>query len=234
MKMSFLSTHDVRKTYGGFVALNNVSLSIEQGEIRALIGPNGAGKSTLIDVMSGRGKSGGRIEFKGSDISTLTPSQRRHIGISRSFQKTSIFPNLTVRQQMELASRATGSKDSDAVMEEFGLATHADTFARDLSYGDQRRLDLATAMTGAPSLLLLDEPAAGLSVEESKHMSVHLRDLATRRGITVILVEHDMDVVFSVADRISVLHLGQVLAEGEPANIRKNEAVVRAYLGSAA
>jgi len=232
--MSLLSAHDVKKTYGGFVALNRVNLSIEQGEIRALIGPNGAGKSTLIDVMSGRGRSQGRIEFKGRDISALTPSQRRHVGISRSFQKTSIFPNLTVRQHIELAARATGSQDTDAVMEEFGLKEYASDLASDLGYGDQRRLDLATAMTGAPSLLLLDEPAAGLSVEESKRMAAHLRELANRHGVTVVLVEHDMDVVFTVADRISVLHLGQLLAEGEPAGIRKNDADRRAYLGSAA
>jgi len=232
--MIALAARNVTKTYGGFTALANVDLTVEAGEIRVLIGPNGAGKSTLMDALSGRSRCRGTITLLGADISELSPPARRRRGLSRSFQKTSIFPYLTVSQQIVLAARAIGSDDAREVMEEFGLLRLADTQAGDISYGDQRRLDLALAMTGHPRVLLLDEPTAGLSFEESKRTAHHLRDVANRRGVTVVLVEHDMDVVFSIADRITVLQSGQVLAEGEPQAIRRNDAVIRAYLGSAA
>jgi len=232
--MIALAARQVTKTYGGFTALRDVDLAVEAGEIRALIGPNGAGKSTLIDVLSGRSRCVGKVEFLRQDISALTPANRRKLGLSRSFQKTSVFPHLTVRQQIVLAGRPTGHDDSREVMEEFGLSGLAEMKGGDIGYGDQRRLDLALAMTGSPRVLLLDEPAAGLSVEESKRMAHQLRDLANRRGVTVVLVEHDMDVVFSIADRITVLDLGRVLVEGEPQTVRQNDAVIRAYLGSTA
>lgn len=232
--MIALAAREVTKTYGGFTALANVDLTVEAGEIRVLIGPNGAGKSTLIDALSGRSRCSGTIALFGDDISELSPAARRRRGLSRSFQKTSIFPRLTVSEQIVLAARAIGSDDALEVMEEFGLLRLADAQAGDISYGDQRRLDLALAMTGHPRVLLLDEPTAGLSFEESKRTAHHLRDAANRRDVTVVLVEHDMDVVFSIADRITVLQSGQILAEGEPQAIRRNEAVIRAYLGSAA
>lgn len=232
--MIALAAHNVTKQYGGFAALASVDLVVETGEIRALIGPNGAGKSTLMDALSGRSPCIGKVFLEGEDISDLTPPQRRRRGLSRSFQKTSIFLNLTVRQQISLAAQAIGSDDALHVLEEFDLSALADKQAADISYGDQRRLDLALAMTGNPHVLLLDEPTAGLSFEESKQTARHLRDLANRQGVTVVLVEHDMDVVFSVADTITVLQSGQILAEGEPQAIRRNEAVIRAYLGSAA
>jgi branched-chain amino acid transport system ATP-binding protein len=207
---------------------------VQQGEIRGLIGPNGAGKSTLIDALSGRdAKHRGRVELFGRDITALSPARRRALGLSRSFQRTSIFPNLSVRRQIELAARAVGSTDTDEIMEEFGLLPWADSIAADIGYGEQRRLDLALAMTGQPQVLLLDEPAAGLSFEESTRLAQRLRAMATRRGVTVVLVEHDMDVVFSIADSITVLQLGSVLAEGEPQTVRVNPAVIEAYLGSA-
>lgn len=232
--MIALAARKVTKTYGGFTALANVDLTVEAGEIRVLIGPNGAGKSTLIDALSGRSRCSGTIALFGDDISELSPAARRRRGLSRSFQKTSIFPRLTVSEQIVLAARAIGSDDALEVMDEFGLLRLADAQAGDISYGDQRRLDLALAMTGHPRVLLLDEPTAGLSFEESKRTAHHLRDAANRRDVTVVLVEHDMDVVFSIADRITVLQSGQILAEGEPQAIRRNEAVIRAYLGSAA
>lgn len=232
--MIALAAHNMTKRYGGFAALADVDLAVEAGEIRALIGPNGAGKSTLIDALSGRSTCIGKVVLHGEDISGLTPQQRRRRGLSRSFQKTSILPNLTVSQQIALAARAVGSDDALQVLEEFNLSALGDKQAADISYGDQRRLDLALAMTGNPRVLLLDEPTAGLSFEESKRTARHLRDLANRKGVTVVLVEHDMDVVFSVADKITVLQYGQILAEGEPQAIRRNEAVIRAYLGSAA
>ena len=232
--MIALAASGISKSYGGFNALSNVQLNVSEGEIRGLIGPNGAGKSTLIDALSGRdGSYSGRVELFGRDITTLTPTRRRALGLSRSFQRTSIFPRLSVRRQIELAARALGSSDTDEIMEEFGLLPWADSIAADIGYGDQRRLDLALAMTGEPKVLLLDEPAAGLSFEESKRLAQHLRAMATRRGVTVVLVEHDMDVVFSIADSITVLQLGTVLAEGEPQTVRANPAVIEAYLGSA-
>ena len=236
--MIALAARDVSKRYGGFAALSGVNLSITRGEIRGLIGPNGAGKSTLIDVLSGRGGNrigtSGRVEYMGRDVTDLGPGQRRKLGLSRSFQRTSIFPQLTVRQQVELAARAVASDDADEVMAEFGLGHLGDHVAADIGYGDQRRLDLALAMTGEPQVLLLDEPAAGLSFEESRHLADHLREMARRRGVTVVLVEHDMDVVFSIADRITVLQLGKVLADGEPQAVRADAEVIRAYLGTAA
>ncbi len=230
-----LEVRDVSKAYGGFMALNGVNLSVEAGEIRALIGPNGAGKSTLIDVISGRARNWtGDIRFCDKNIGTLSPGQRRLIGLSRSFQKTSIFPNLTVRCQLQLAAERVGGADGDTILEEFGLAALAESNAGDIAYGNQRRLDLALALVGRPPLLLLDEPAAGLSLEESKHLAEHLRTLAQRWNVTVVLVEHDMEVVFSIADEITVLASGIVLAQGLPDDIRRNRAVIEAYLGSAA
>jgi branched-chain amino acid transport system ATP-binding protein len=230
-----LEIRNVSKAYGGFLALDAVDLSVEAGEIRALIGPNGAGKSTLIDVISGRSRNWtGDVHLFGRDIGGLTASQRRLSGVSRSFQRTSIFPNLTVRNQLRLAAERVGGSDSDAIMDEFGLSALADSNGGEIAYGDQRRLDLALALIGRPPLLLLDEPAAGLSLEESKHLAAHLRTLAQRWKVTVVLVEHDMEVVFSIADRITVLQLGKVLAEGLPDNIRRDRAVIEAYLGSAA
>ena len=233
--MPALEVRDVSKSYGGFMALNGVNLAVEPGEIRALIGPNGAGKSTLIDVISGRGRNwSGEVRLFDKDIGGLSAAQRRLIGLSRSFQRTSIFPNLTVRTQLRLAAEGVGGSDSDTILEEFGLAQLADSNGGDIAYGDQRRLDLALALVGRPPLLLLDEPAAGLSLEESKHLAEHLRNLARRWNVTVVLVEHDMEVVFSIADQITVLQSGAVLAQGLPAEIRRNRAVVEAYLGSAA
>ncbi len=233
--MPALEVKNVTKAYGSFTALNGVDLTVEAGEIRALIGPNGAGKSTLIDVISGRARNWtGEVRLFDRNISHLAASRRRLIGVSRSFQKTSIFPNLTVRCQLRLAAERVGGADSDSILAEFGLAALADSNGGAIAYGDQRRLDLALALVGRPSLLLLDEPTAGLSLEESKHLAEHLRSLAQRWNVTVVLVEHDMEVVFSIADRITVLQLGAVLAQGVPDEIRRNRAVVEAYLGSAA
>ena len=165
--MPALEVKNVTKFYGGFAALNGVNLQVEAGEIRALIGPNGAGKSTLIDVISGRARKWtGQVHLFDRNISQLRASQRRLIGLSRSFQRTSIFPNLTVRAQLRLAAQRVGGGDADSLLEEFGLATLADSTGGAIAYGDQRRLDLALALIGRPSVLLLDEPAAGLTFEE--------------------------------------------------------------------
>lgn len=234
--MRILEAKGVSKRYGGFLALDEIDLSIERGEIRALLGPNGSGKSTLIDVLSGRAKNfAGQVRLNGEDITRLTPSERRMKGLSRSFQTTSIFSGLTVQSQLELAAhKAEKGSDIHETLSEFGLKKVAQQLARDLSYGDQRRLDLALALCGQPQVLLLDEPAAGLSFEESLKLADTLRELATRRNVTIILVEHDMELVFKVADSITVLQTGKVLAEGKPHDVRSNPEVIRAYLGSAA
>jgi len=221
------------RRYGGFAALDAVRIAVPDGEIRGLIGPNGAGKSTLIDVLSGRADHWqGTVRLRGADISGLTVQQRRRSGLARSFQRTNIFPELAVREQLEVAAWRAETPNVDEVLHEMGLAGIAHMRAADVSYGDRRRLDLALALIGRPTVLLLDEPAAGLSMRESVALAELLRDLASRWRVTVLLVEHDMDVVFSICDRITVLHLGRVLAEGTPAEIRAIPEVVTAYLGS--
>ncbi len=221
------------RRFGGFFALKGVDLAVPRGEIRGLIGPNGAGKSTLIDVLSGRAaRWSGTVKMVGTDISGMTAQQRRRAGLARSFQRTNIFPDLTVIDQLELASRAAETPNIDEIMAELNLTALAFRRAADISYGDQRRLDLALALIGRPKILLLDEPAAGLSIKESLELAHGLKDLAARWGVTVLLVEHDMEVVFSICDRITVLHLGAILAEGTPDEIRGIPEVVTAYLGS--
>lgn len=223
------------RRYGGFAALDNVDIAVKQGEIRGLIGPNGAGKSTLIDVLSGRAANrGGKVLLNGEDISALTPQERRRRGMARSFQRTNIFPDLTVEQQLLVAAWAVPGADIAEVMDELRLTEMADIPAGEISYGDQRRLDLALALVGRPTVLLLDEPAAGLTMEESLGLARILRDLANRWKVTVLLVEHDMQVVFSICDRITVLHLGRSLSEGTCAEIRVDPTVIAAYLGTEA
>jgi branched-chain amino acid transport system ATP-binding protein len=227
------------RRFGGFRALHGVDIALARGEIRGLIGPNGAGKSTLIDVLSGRAaRRGGRVLLNGEDISDLTPQQRRKRGMARSFQRTNIFPELTVEQQLRVASWAISSATTGAdiaeVMAEFNLGRLAHMPAGEISYGDQRRLDLSLALVGRPAVLLLDEPAAGLTVEESLDLARILRALVNRWNVTVLLAEHDMQVVFSTCDRISVLHLGTLLSEGSCAEVRADPTVIAAYLGTEA
>lgn len=221
--------------YGGFTALDGVNISVPRGEIRGLIGPNGAGKSTLMDVLSGRRpKATGSVRIFGQEVSKLPARQRRAHGLARSFQKTHIFADLAVAQQVRLAARRTALDNTEEVLEALGLTALAHQRAADISYGDQRRLDLALALVGRPQVLLLDEPAAGLSMADSLALSNLLRDFAQRWHITVLIVEHDMEVIFSICHRITVLQLGRILAEGNAKEIRDNPDVVRAYLGSAA
>jgi branched-chain amino acid transport system ATP-binding protein len=165
------------------------------------------------------------------DISAASVQQRRRAGLARSFQRTNIFAQLTVLEQLEIAARVAEIANVEEIMAELTLTSLARKPAVEISYGDQRRLDLALALVGRPKILLLDEPAAGLSIKESLDLAHTLKDLAVRWGVTVLLVEHDMDVVFSICDHITVLHLGAVLAEGAPDEIRRMPDVVKAYLG---
>lgn len=221
--------------YGGVSAVDGVSLQLLPGEIRGLIGPNGAGKSTFIDALSGRrATSGGTVHLQGKDVSHLDVVERRLRGLSRSFQRTSIFPAMRIGDQIELAASKIPDADPDEVMRELGLDRMAHRCADEIGYGDQRRLDIALALVGHPSVLLLDEPMAGLSIEESMNLAGHLRTLARHWGVSVLLVEHDMEVVFGISDSITVLETGKLLAEGKPDDIRAHPRVRAAYLGSAA
>ena len=234
-----LQTEDVAIHYGGVKAVDGVAMTLERGQIRGLIGPNGAGKSTVIDAITGRrGLTRGKVMLRGEDVSALGVVERRKRGLSRSFQRTSIFGQMPVRKQVELASYKMGSEDpgadADDVLRELSLDMLADVIAADLGYGEQRRLDLAIALVGRPTVLLLDEPMAGLSVKESLDLAQHLKALTSRRGVSVLLVEHDMDVVFGISDVVTVFELGRVIAAGSPAEVRANPRVREAYLGSAA
>jgi branched-chain amino acid transport system ATP-binding protein len=224
-----LQADDVAIHYGGVKAVDGVSLTLEKGQIRGLIGPNGAGKSTVIDAITGRRRlTRGKVTLRGTDVSEMGVVERRMLGLSRSFQRTSIFGGMPVRKQVELASHKMGVQDSaadaDAVLKELELDRMAHVMAEDLGYGEQRRLDLALALVGRPSVLLLDEPMAGLSVKA----------LTSRWDVSVLLVEHDMDVVFGISDVVTVFELGRVIASGEPAAVRADPRVREAYLGSAA
>jgi branched-chain amino acid transport system ATP-binding protein len=231
-----LQTEDVAIHYGGVKAVDGVAMTLERGQIRGLIGPNGAGKSTVIDAITGRRSlTRGKVMLRGEDVSALGAVERRRRGLSRSFQRTSVFARMPVRKQVELASYKMGAPDPDAdadeVLHELSLDSVRDTLACDLGYGEQRRLDLAIALVGHPTVLLLDEPMAGLSVKESLSLAQHLKALTARRNVSVLLVEHDMDAVFRLADRISVLVNGTIIATGTPAEIRSSAEVKRAYLG---
>jgi branched-chain amino acid transport system ATP-binding protein len=180
----------------------------------------------------------GKVILDGEDVSQLGAVERRRRGLSRSFQRTSIFGGMTVLKQVELASHKMGVKDSiadaHAVLKELKLDNMTHLLAEDLGYGEQRRLDLALALVGRPKLLMLDEPMAGLSVKESLDLAQHLKALTSRWDVSVLLVEHDMDVVFGISDVVTVFELGRVIADGEPATVRANARVREAYLGSAA
>ncbi len=234
-----LQAEDVAIHYGGVKAVDGVGLTLERGQIRGLIGPNGAGKSTVIDAITGRTRlTRGRVMLRGEDVSALDVVQRRRRGLSRSFQRTSVFAQMPVRRQVELAAYEMGvadpGADADDILRELTLDRFAEVVAADLGYGEQRRLDLALGLVGSPSVLLLDEPMAGLSVKESHDLALHLKALAQRREVSVLLVEHDMDVVFGISDVITVFELGRVIASGEPAAVRANPRVREAYLGSTA
>ena len=246
MTEPLLQTIRLEKRFGALVVTDNISLDVMPGEMHALIGPNGAGKTTLIGQLTGELRpDSGRIRFRGDDITDLPVDRRARLGLARSFQITSIFDTFTAESNVALAVQAREAhsfrfwKPAQAIarlreparrkLQDVGLSGREDSIAADLSHGEHRQLELAMALATEPQILLLDEPMAGLGTEESHAMAELLRRL--KRSFTILLVEHDMDIVFSLADRISVLVYGRVIASGTPDEIRLNPDVRMAYLG---
>ncbi len=243
---ALLSVEALRKAFGALAATDGVSLEVREGETHAIIGPNGAGKTTLIGQLAGNLRpDSGSIRFAGEDVTHLAAPQRAQRGFARSFQITSIYRDFTALDNVALAVQAHSGHSfrfwkpareermlrdpARAVLEEVGLGARADVLAANLAHGEQRQLEVAMALATKPRLLLLDEPVAGMGLEESQRMVQFLAGLKGRR--TLILVEHDMDAVFTLADRISVLVYGRIIATGAPAEVRANPDVRRAYLG---
>jgi branched-chain amino acid transport system ATP-binding protein len=239
----------VTKRFGGLVANNAIDLSIAVGEIHALIGSNGAGKSTLISQIAGEIlPTSGRIVFDGADVTALPAYKRALAGLARTFQITSVFPTLSVFENVALAAQAhcghslrfwtavradaALNERTLAALREAGLEKHVDVSASDVSHGEHRQLEIAMALAGMPKLLLMDEPTAGMGPAESKNFIELIRRISL--GRTIFLVEHDMDVVFALADRLTVLDNGQVIASGVPDEVRRSEHVRLAYLGKEA
>ena len=247
MTTALLSIEALRRNFGALSALAGVSLALEARERRAVIGPNGAGKTTLFNVITGQlPTSGGRILFDGHPIAGLPPDAVARRGVSRSFQRTNLFPRLTVLENLRLAAaaKAGGSYDLLGRVERataplalaretaaaVGLTDRIGDTSGRLSYGEQRQLEVGVALATRPKLLLLDEPTAGMSPEETQRMTRMLEGLP--REVTLLIIEHDMDVVASLADRVTVLHYGEVLTEGTFDEVKRDPRVYEVYLGS--
>jgi branched-chain amino acid transport system ATP-binding protein len=245
--MSALSVKNLSRNFGGVRAVSDVSFDVEARERRLIIGPNGAGKTTLFNLLSGATPvSAGQIGLFGHEVTDLPPYARARMGLSRTFQITNLFPRLTVLQNVLLALQSAEGgtwnllrpitanrqlyNEASALLSRSGLAPLANSAARNISYGEQRQLDLLLALAVRPKVLLLDEPTAGLSAAEVVRIVGLLRELP--KDITVLMIEHDMDVAFSLADRITVLHQGSIIAEGDVDTIRANPQVTEIYLGA--
>jgi len=246
MSSGLLEVRQLCKSFGALRATDQVDLAVSEGETHAIIGPNGAGKTTLIGQLSGMLRpDSGTIRFSGEDITRLPAHRRSRRGLSRSFQITSVYRNFTALENVSLAVQAhrghsfrfwKPARDAQElvapaleILRTIGLQERQHTLAAELSHGEQRQLEIAMALASKPRLLLLDEPVAGMGIEESQRMIGFLAGL--KGSATMILVEHDMDAVFALADRISVLVYGRIVATGTPAEIRANAEVRRAYLG---
>ena len=246
MAEPLLHVENLVRRFGGVIATDNVTLEVRSGELHAIIGPNGAGKTTLISQLTGQLlPHSGAIRFAGQDITWLPAYRRSRLGLARSFQITSLLPDFTAADNVALAAQAHAGHSfrfwgnarkepqlrvaARSALDRVGLSHRADTVVSELSHGEQRELELAVALATKPQLLLLDEPMAGLGPTESARMVKLLQEL--RREVAIVLVEHDMDAVFALADRISVLVYGRVIASDVPAAIRKHDEVKRAYLG---
>lgn len=241
-----LRVEQVTKSFDGFVAVHDVDLTVEKGQMACIIGPNGAGKSTLFNLITGHLQpTHGRVFFQERDITGLPPYKICQLGMGRSFQRTNIFPRLSVFDNVQVAVLSHQKRtlhfftpanklvqhETYALLEQVGLADEAQSISGTLSYGFQKQLELGIALASEPELLLLDEPTAGMSPQETANTIALIGKIARERDLTLLFTEHDMDVVFSIAEKITVLHQGQVLAEGPPAEVRRNPEVQRVYLG---
>ena len=235
--VTLLETKSVSRNFGGLQAVSNVDFTLQQGEIRALIGPNGAGKTTFVSMLCGRiTVSGGRISFAGKDVTNLPAHKRIQMGMAYTFQITSIFGELTVWENVALAvqqrlgaDRVALATETNAALARVGLQVRAQQIAGDLAYGHQRLLEIAKGLGQKPRLLILDEPTQGLSDGEVTSFIALIKDVAEKT--TILLIEHNIDVVMALAQRITVMNFGQIIAEGTPDEIRANAAVQTAYLG---
>lgn len=248
-KEIILETRDLRREFGALVAVDDVSIQVAAQSFHSIIGPNGAGKTTFFNLLSGNLQpTSGQVYFKGQAITKMPVHRTAHLGIGRSFQITNIFPNLTVFENIRLACQALGRDNMRLfrsyrrfgryidraweVIEQVGLTERAASLARTLPHGDQRKLELGMILAPDPELLLLDEPTAGMASEQVPELMALIQRIQAAGQKTVMLVEHNMNVVMNVSDMITVMHYGSVLAEGTPAEISANETVQKAYLGA--
>jgi branched-chain amino acid transport system ATP-binding protein len=241
---AFLRTEDLTVRFGGLTALNQVNFAVGRDEIRAIIGPNGAGKSTFFNCLTGVLRpSSGHILFNGGEITGLSPDRISHKGIARSYQITNILPNATTLENVRIAAQSRRQswsllahhrayrdiiEKAEAVLEAVGLLSKANELAANLAHGEQRNLEVGIALATEPQLLCLDEPTAGMSAGETHDTMALVRSIA--KNLTILIVEHDMQVVMELAHRITVLHYGEILAEGTPAEIQQNPRVLEVYL----
>jgi branched-chain amino acid transport system ATP-binding protein len=241
-----LEVRDVRKAFGGFQAVAGVSLTVPARSICATIGPNGAGKTTFFNLITGHLRAdSGSVVLKGRDITGLPPHAICRLGVARSFQRTNIFPKLTVFENVQAAFLAHHGhaldllsrvdrfyrEETEAILTSIGLVDRADETSGFLSHGAQKQLELGIALASEPEILLLDEPTAGMSATETSETIALIERITRDRGLTLLFTEHDMDVVFAIAQKITVLHQGRVIAEGSPAEVRVDPGVKRVYLG---
>ena len=236
---------NLKKIFGGLMAVNEVSFTLNQGEISSIIGPNGAGKTTLFNLLTGHLKpDSGAVYFKDLEITGLAPSRICRAGIGRSFQKTNIFPRLTVFDNIQVALMSWKKntrnifqnagrffrKEADEILESLGLGDKKNRIAGLLAHGDQRLLEIGLTLGTYPELILLDEPTAGMSPEESKNTMALIQQIVRARKLTLLFIEHDMNIVFGISEKVRVMHVGSIIAEGSPQEIRANDQVQKIYL----
>jgi branched-chain amino acid transport system ATP-binding protein len=241
-----LNVQNLKKSFDGFIAANGVSFSLQKGEIVSIIGPTGAGKTTLFNLITGHiPLDEGTVRFNGVDTTRMAPHRICRLGMGRSFQRTNIFPRLTVFQNIQAALLAHKGKsltflkpvesffrqETGEILERVGLKEFAETTSGSLSYGFQKQLELGIALASDPELLLLDEPTAGMSAQETRQTIELIGRITKEKGLTLLFTEHDMEVVFSISQRILVLHQGRLIAEGTPDEVRNNAEVRKVYLG---